>query len=208
MKIVSHHRVLKALVAAGAVALTAACSPQPPDEGDYVTRITTARSYKDKQFQDTDDPVPQNRKATVLPLLYYPIDPAYNVPAELKPSGDMTVIDMLTSTGALEKYKRAGTLEFTVNGQQLGLTAFVDAAAPNLNHLFVPFTDATSGTDTYKAGRYLELQRTASGFYELDFNRAFNPYCYYNLTYSCPLPPAENQLKVPIPAGEKIKGKA
>ena len=190
------------------VVAAVACSPQPPEEGDYVTQVTTARAYKDKQFEQTDDPVPANRKAALLPLLYYPVDPAYNVPAELKPSNDPTVIDMLTSTGELQKYRRAGTLQFTVNGQQLGLTAFVDASASNLNHLFVPFSDSTSGTDTYPAGRYLELQRTATGFYELDFNRAFNPYCYYNLTYSCPLPPVENQLKLPIPAGEKIKGKS
>jgi uncharacterized protein (DUF1684 family) len=190
------------------VVAAAACSPQPPEEGDYLTQVTAARAYKDKQFEQTDDPVPANRKAALLPLLYYPVDPAYNVPAELKPSNDPTVIDMLTSTGELQKYRRAGTLQFTVNGQQLGLTAFVDASASNLNHLFVPFSDSTSGTDTYPAGRYLELQRTATGFYELDFNRAFNPYCYYNLTYSCPLPPVENQLKLPILAGEKIKGKS
>jgi uncharacterized protein (DUF1684 family) len=74
-----------------------------------------------------------------------------------------------------------------------------------MNSLFVPFRDLTSGDATYDAGRYLELSRTATGYYDVDFNTAFNPYCYYNLTYECPLPPQENRLKVRIEAGEKIK---
>jgi len=51
----------------------------------------------------------------------------------------------------------------------------------------------------------MDLQRTGTNLYELDFNRAYIPYCYYNLTYECPIPPAENRLKVPIRAGEKMK---
>ena len=66
-------------------------------------------------------------------------------------------------------------------------------------------SDLTSGTETYAAGRYMDLDRNATGIYELDFNRAYHPYCYYNLTYECPIPPPENRLKVPIRAGERIK---
>jgi len=69
----------------------------------------------------------------------------------------------------------------------------------------VPFTDATTGADTYPGGRYLDLDRTATSLYDLDFNRAYNPYCYFNATYECPYPPAESRLKVPVAAGEKVK---
>ena len=48
----------------------------------------------------------------------------------------------------------------------------------------MPFSDLTSGTETYPAGRFIDLDRTATGLYELDFNRAYNPYCYYNPTTS------------------------
>jgi uncharacterized protein (DUF1684 family) len=105
----------------------------------------------------------------------------------------------------VEKFRRVGTLEFTLNGQPLSLTAFVSASSPTVDRLFVPFNDLTSGTETYGAGRYLDLDRTASGMYAMDFNVAYNPYCYYNPTYVCPLPPPENRLKVRIEAGEKIK---
>jgi uncharacterized protein (DUF1684 family) len=87
------------------------------------------------------------------------------------------------------------------------LSAFVEADAADVNHLFVPFRDASAGTDTYEAGRFLDLERNSTGFYPLDFNMAYNPYCYYNLSYECPYPPAENRLTVRIDAGEKVKPK-
>ena len=195
--------VALALVAGAASA--ASCRPPAPDTRDYPTRIQSMRDAKDAQFQKTSDPVPDNRKTALLPLAYFAIDPAYNVPAQLTPSTDNSVVLMPTSSGEQQRERRAGTLQFTLKGQQLALQAFVDADAPDVNHLFVPFRDETSGTETYDAGRYLELDRTATGIYELDFNRAFNPYCYYNLSYTCPYPPRENHLNVRIEAGEKTK---
>jgi uncharacterized protein (DUF1684 family) len=67
------------------------------------------------------------------------------------------------------------------------------------------FTDLTSGAETYGGGRYIDLVRNVSGLYELDFNRAYNPYCYYNESYECPLPPRENRLPIAIRAGERLK---
>jgi hypothetical protein len=201
---VSRLRLL--LVAVLAAASAAACRPQPPDEGDYASRIAAMRAAKDADFQaSSDSPVPDNRKAQVLPLPYFPIDPGFNVPAALKPFEEVSIVDMMTSTGSVEKFRRVGTLQFTLKGQPLALTAFVSASAPDMNRLFVPFNDLTSGTETYGAGRYLDLDRTASGMYAVDFNVAYNPYCYYNPTWVCPLPPPENRLKVRIEAGEKIR---
>ena len=85
------------------------------------------------------------------------------MPAGLKPSQDDTVIQIPTSTGALRAMRRAGTLEFSLKGQPLKLTAFVDLSDRNLDHLFVMFSDLTSGTETYPAGRYLDLTRNATG---------------------------------------------
>ena len=68
----------------------------------------------------------------------------------------------------------------------------------------MPFGDLTNGAETYPGGRYLELERTATGIYDLDFNRAFHPFCYYNPVYDCPYPPRENRLAVPVRAGEKM----
>lgn len=192
---------LAAIAIAGAFA--SGCSGKPPENGaDYIAQIAGARAEKDAEFQRGSDPVPDNKKAEFLPLAYFPIDPAYSVPAALKPTTDNTMVEMPTSTGTLRKLRRAGTLEFVLKDQPMKLTAFVE---PGATSLFVPFSDLTSGTETYAAGRFMDLIPNATGVYIVDFNRAYIPYCYYNLTYECPYPPAENRLKIPIRAGERMK---
>jgi uncharacterized protein (DUF1684 family) len=187
------------------LSVLAACSSRPPiDTRDYAQRIAADRAEKDQLFLQKNDPVPDPKKSELLPLGYFPIDPSYDVPASLTPSDDPTVIDMPTSTGAPRKMRKAGTLTFSLKGQPFSITAFYDLTG-SPDHLSVMFSDLTSGTETYAAGRYLDLDKNPAGIYELDFNRAYHPYCYYNATYECPYPPAENRLKVPIRAGERMR---
>jgi uncharacterized protein len=201
-RVAARPSILRALVAACLVA--AACRSTPPDEPkDYAARIAAARAAKDAEFAATDDPIPRARHKDLLPLSYFPIDPDYNVPGVLKRVEDKTVFEMPTSTGTTRQMRRVGSLEFTLKGTPLKLTAFVEVADPN--HLFIAFNDLTSGTETYPAGRYLDLPQNGTNIYEVDFNRAYNPYCYYNQSYECPYPPPENRLKIPIRAGEKTK---
>ena len=70
-------------------------------------------------------------------------------------------------------------------------------------HLFLPFTDLTSGVESYGGGRYIDLEATDKDTMIVDFNQAYNPYCAYNEKYSCPIVPEENDLKVEIKAGVK-----
>ena len=107
---------------------------------------------------------------------------------------------MPTTTGEVRAYRRSGKVSFEVDGEPATLTLYT---TPHGNGWFVPFRDATSGTETYGAGRYLDLERTGDGSVMLDFNLAYNPYCAYDQRYSCPLPPVENWLQVPIRAGER-----
>jgi len=181
-----------------------ACRNTPPDEPkDYAAKIAAARAAKDAEFASSEDPIPKARHKDLLPLNYFPIDPEYNVPGVLKRVDDKTVFEMPTSTGTKRDMRRVGSLEFTLKGAPLKLTVFLEVAEPD--HLFIAFTDLTSGTETYPAGRYLDLPPNGTNIYEVDFNRAYNPYCYYNLSYECPYPPPENRLKIPIRAGEKIR---
>ncbi len=182
----------------------AACSSRPPDEPrDYAAKIAAERAAKDAQFAASDDPIPLARHAALLPLAYFPIDPEYNVPGVLKRVDDKTILEMPTSTGTVRQMRRAGSLEFTLKATPLKLIVFVEVGDPT--HFFIAFNDLTSGTETYPAGRYLDLTPNGTDIYQVDFNRAYNPYCYYNQSYECPYPPRENRLKVPIRAGEKIK---
>jgi len=184
--------------------LVAACGPMPPSDADYVDRMSAARAAKDVAFRNQPAPVPEARKSGLLPLLYYPIDRVYDVAAALTPSDDATARPMIYSDGAVREVRKVGTLKFLLNGHDLMLSAFVEVGAPE-DRLFAPFGDLTNGGETYPAGRLLTVERTASGVYDLDFNRAYNPDCYYSPGYSCPVPPKENRLPVAIQAGERIK---
>ena len=194
------------LVIAGIVAAACNAGNPPPaeSEGDYATQIQSARAALDQMYRNQPDkPVPAAKMGEFLPLKYFPPDPEYVVPASLVPSKERIVVEMPTSQGKIRKHQRVGVLEFTLKGQPLTLGAFVEAGA-GLDRLFVPFSDMTSGTETYAAGRYLELDRTSSGVYTIDFNKAYFPYCYYNPDYDCPIPPRESRLPLPIRAGERL----
>src|ERR1700704_5577430 len=117
---------------ASAVALSS-CSNKPPENKDYASRLTAERQGKDADFREEGEPVPKSRKAKLLPLAYFPIDPDYNVAAALKPAEKEAIVQMPTSTGALRLTRIVGTLEFVLQGQPLKLTASVDAAATNLD---------------------------------------------------------------------------
>lgn len=181
--------------------------PSAPDDAEYASRIAAERTDKDRQFRETaDSPVPKDKRDTVLPLAYFPIDPNYAVPAALKLSDDRPVFEMPTSTGALRKMQLVGTLQFTLAGEQRSLGAFVEDGTRQITELFVPFADLTTGTETYSAGRYLNIEPTTTGYYTIDFNGAYNPYCAYNAAYECPYPPPSNRLNIEIRAGEKAPG--
>jgi uncharacterized protein len=187
--------------------LLARCGGGPPDAagGDYVQLLLKARAAKDAAFRNSPgEPVPRDAADKLIPLSYFPADPEYVVPASLKLAQMRDVVDMPTSTGEVRKEERVGVLEFTLKGQQLTLAAFHEAGSPDMTQLFVPFRDLTSGTETYQAGRYLDLERTPTGLYNIDFNRAYHPFCYYNSKFDCPYPPAENRLALPIRAGERL----
>jgi hypothetical protein len=189
-----------------AALLAAACSSSKPaaPAADYVSTVQAERAWKDEAFRrQIDQPIPMASQQYFLPLKYFPVDQAYAVTASFTPAAARTPLQMPTSAGKMRDMEQVGTLSFTLKGQMMSLGAFLEVGTPP-DRLFVPFTDLTSGTETYAAGRYLELDRTATGIYTIDFNRAFHPYCYYNENYDCPFPPPSNRLPTPVRAGEKL----
>ena len=150
----------KALTVVVLVAGVAACTIRPADE-DYPAKIAAIRAAKDDSFKNgSDSPVPADKKAALLPLQYFPIDESYAVPASLEPAAERTRIQVPTSTGKIRNIERIGALRFSLQGKPMQLTAFVDVDSPQVNRLFVPFADQTSGTETYAAGRFCQQKRT------------------------------------------------
>ena len=151
-------------------------------------------------------PLDDEQREVFEGLHYFDDNEALNleVEVELYPE-DEPLMEMTTNTGELRQYRRWGRFTFQVDSEEASLTVYSD---PSGEELFLPFRDATSGPESYGAGRYMDNHRPglgllADGRLEVDFNYAYNPYCAYSEYYSCPLPPAENWLKVPIRAGEK-----
>ncbi len=138
-------------------------------------------------------------------LNYFPIDETYRVKASLKSVDNKKVVLLATSDGLEQKYLEYAFAEFQLNGVTLNLLILeVMDSGPQRGKLFLAFADETSGVETYGAGRYLDVKKVpAATSVILDFNLAYNPYCAYNDSYSCPFPPRENILKTAIRAGEK-----
>jgi uncharacterized protein len=162
------------------------------------------RAAKDAFFRDDPrSPLLPEQRSSFEGLAYFEEDPRLVIRAPLETEGiDPTErIVMQTTTGDERVYRRAGKVRFEVDGEQAEITLF---SSRDMHELFLPFRDATSGSETYGAGRYLEVEPPASdGRVVVDLNYAYNPYCAYNPEWSCPIPPGENWLAVPIRAGER-----
>ncbi len=177
----------------------------------YVEGIQEERKEKEEFFrQDEESPIEPALRKKFKGLSYFPIDASYRLTAELTliPETDTATLRLQTTTGEERLMRRYGIARFRFNGEQHALTLFVSSESPQI--LFVPFNDPTNGKETYKTGRYMDipLPKGRRDQIVLDFNTAYNPYCAYNDNYSCPIPPPENRLKVPIRAGEMVyKGK-
>ncbi len=175
----------------------------------YSQQLEEFRRQKDRFFgASPQSPIPMaQRRSGFQGLRYFPPDLAFQIVAQVTPIEEIIVEELNTSTGDLRPQRRAAELRFTIGDQELALLGFADPDDDDLHELFVPFRDATSGGETYGAGRYLEtvVEPTDDGAIQavLDFNLAYNPYCAYNENYSCPIPPAENRLTVAITAGER-----
>lgn len=167
-----------------------------------MTDLERFRAEKDAYFRDDpDSPVGGEAFAG---LAYYPESDGYAVSAPFEPFAERVVVYLTTSVGDAQPYVRAGRASFELGGQACTLALFRPTFETENSRFFVPFTDATSGTETYGAGRYLEAPLLPGGRVLLDFNYAYHPFCAYTDRYRCPLPPAENRLPVPICAGEKL----
>ena len=146
-------------------------------------------------------------------LAFFAPDSEYKMTARFERTKGAGVIEMATSTDRRPKYELYGKAHFEVNGQACVLQLYrrvVPAGMPaNPDEaLFLPFNDLTNGRETYGGGRYIDVEMPKGETVVLDFNKCYNPYCAYNHTYSCPIPPDGNQLNVRIEAGVKAYTKA
>ncbi len=162
--------------------------------------LLASRQEKDQFFKfHQQSPLTQAQRALFEGLRYYDANPALDLIVTLTPFAEQDDILVETTTGDKRVYTRYGEIHFQVDGEEARLTLFETDFG-----FFLPFVDANANNETYGAGRYLEPEYLGDDRFHIDFNLAYNPFCAYNASYSCPLTPLENRLKVPIRAGEML----
>ena len=174
-------------------------------------------SYKDsiqhylKNYVDSHEVVKGDDRNQ---LHFFEVDPGYRVIAKFEKAETAQWFEMPTSGKIKKVFRQYGVLSFTLNDTLVKMNLYQSQGLMGSdqykNYLFLPFTDATSGFETYESGRYIDLLTTdiKNGEVVVDFNKAYNPYCaYVSGVYNCPVPPKENHLMVAIRAGEKSYGR-
>lgn len=160
------------------------------------------RRAKDRWMSlDPQSPLTAEQRRRFGGLVYFDEAPDLAILVTPERVNGMSLVEMATSSGETAMYEEWAHTAFDVDGASATLTIY---RHPATDSLFLPFRDATSGHETYGAGRYLEVHELEDGHLLLDFNYAYNPYCAYNEGYSCPIPPPENRLSVAIRAGERM----
>ena len=163
-------------------------------------------SYKDA----TTSPLKKKDLKNFKGLDFFPVDSTFIVEAKFIKIENAPFFKMATTSERKPLYKEYGLLKFRILGQDLQLTIY--QSLDNLNdenykdYLFLPFTDDTSGNESYGGGRYMDVMISdikENNSITLNFNNTYNPYCAYNDLYSCPLTPRKNHLDIEIKAGIK-----
>lgn len=131
----------------------------------------------------------------------YPVDPKWRIVAKFEAYESPRTIEIPNVMGTVSNDPSPGKLLFELDGQSYSLNPIAD---PDDKRWFLIFSDQTSGEETYGAGRFLYIDAPGeNGTAIIDFNLAYNPPCAFTPFATCPLPPEQNHLAIPIKAGEK-----
>lgn len=176
-----------------------------------LTGETVYQQKLNAQFKDaTKSPLKKKDLMTFKGLDFFPIDTSYIVTAVLNRTPETAFLEIPTSDSRMSYYREFGKITFTLQGKALNLTLYQSLEEyedPKYkDFLFLPFTDETSGRESYGGGRYMDVFESNIQKDEtivLNFNNTYNPYCAYNKEYSCPLTPKKNHLAIAIKAGVK-----
>lgn len=167
-----------------------------------------------KQYQDTlnaeyadpeTSPLKKEDLEKFTGLDFFPIKEKYRVVAKVYRTPDSKTFKMKTTTSRVSESSKYADLVFEIDGLEYSLAVYQTHSLMKTeeyaDYLFLPFLDETNGETSYGGGRYIGLRIPEGDSIEIDFNKAYNPYCTYNDRYSCPIVPRKNRLKTKIEAG-------
>jgi uncharacterized protein (DUF1684 family) len=171
---------------------------------NYARSLRKYREQRDKDFKyGSSSPLTDDQKHKFTVLDYFSPDEKYKVVATITPTNNDSVYRYLTTSNEIRRFYKYAYVDFTIDQTPQRLLLLKSAESSSLNFYLLAFKDLTTATESYEGGRYVDIDTPKSNKIEIDFNKAYNPYCAYNDMYSCPVPPDENNLSVRILAGER-----
>lgn len=171
----------------------------------YKMELVNERSDKNMEFALDRGPLDEKARLDFTGLSYYSISEDYVVEGEISVFHQSKTV-LLEQGDTVKKMLKYGHAHFEMNGEMCSLLVYMpmpDPMSEQDEYMFIPFFDKSNGIETYEGGRYVYPVFNEAGNLEIDFNRASNPYCAYNHSFNCIVPPAENTLNFEIKAGEK-----
>ena len=172
----------------------------------YIEEMKLFQEELNKEFKNPDkSPLTRREQKRFKGHDFFPINKSFRVEAKFIKSQDEVPFKMKTTTDRVPIYEKYGEAIFEIEDKKYKLNIYQNHRLRKMekyrNHLFLPFTDLTNGEETYGGGRYIDLSIPDSDTIIIDFNKAYNPYCAYSSTRSCPIPPRENDLDLKVEAG-------
>lgn len=186
-----------------AITILSCAQDKQPILGETEWQKEMNAEYKDA----SKSPLKEKDRSDFKSLDFFKFDSTYVVTATLKRTPNTEWFKMKTTTSRESEERIFGILSFQLKGKTFSLNVYQGKELMKdedyKDYLFLPFLDNTNGDTTYGGGRYIDLRIPEGDTIEIDFNKAYNPYCAYNARYSCPIVPRENYLDTNIEAGVK-----
>lgn len=178
------------------------------DSSSCYARAQAWQAEQNAEFADSlHSPLTEKDRLSFEALDFFPVDSSFCVQARFVRTEGQKPFEMKPTTKRRPVYEKYGEAHFVINGDSLVLNVYQSHRLRNNpiynDYLFLPYTDLTSGEESYGGGRFIDVRIPEGDLLEIDFNKSYNPYCAYNHKYSCPVPPSENHLDTHIRAGVK-----
>jgi len=172
-------------------------------EVSYNQKINSKRKFFEASFMGAKSILSKEGKNNFKGLDYYNVDTGFIVEANIIWKKNPIPVKLYNDSNDFGLHFPIAILKFELNKVSYELTGF-SSELNQVKELFIPFFDETSGNETYGGGRFLDVEVKSNQQLTIDFNMAYNPYCVYNPSYVCAIPPVDNDLDVKILAGEKL----
>jgi hypothetical protein len=183
--------------------------PVPPAKPEVVQPATVSMwrsqfeahraQWEAEIARSPDSPLPEAKRAAFPGLRFYGFDPAWRYVGDLQRLRPPAFIQVPDTKGRGQAYLDYGRFPIERDGVVATLAVYRPVEHPD--QFFIAFFDSTNGGETYEGGRYVHLDSLDVHRWVLDFNQAYNPYCAYDASWICPIPPRANALPFAVRAG-------